>query len=99
MMIRPLLATLIALCIPAAAALAQSPGHDRAATLIGPMMQEIAPGKGGEVFTACIVAQATPEEIAAFAAAPGPTAEVGAAITAILNRPATVTCAQAAAGG
>jgi hypothetical protein len=77
-------------------ALAQTEVHDKAIALIGPMMQEVAPGRGGEVFTACVVSLATPEELAAFAAAPGPSQEVGAMVTTVLARPETMACAQTA---
>lgn len=91
---------LIAITVYAAlagtAAFAQTPAHDAATALIGPMLQEVAPGRGGEVFTACVVAAATPEELAAFAAAPAPSQEVGAMVTTVLARPETMTCAQTA---
>lgn len=79
-------------------AMAQS-DTDRAQALILPMIQEIQPGRAGEVLTGCIVASATAQEIAAFAAAPGPSAEIGATINAILTRPETMQCLQAAARG
>lgn len=72
---------------------------DRAQALLLPMIQEIQPGRAGEVLTGCIISSATPEEIAAFAAAPGPSAEIGAVVNGILARPQTMQCLQAAAQG
>lgn len=99
MTLRHTLFAAVVLASVAAVAAAQSPDHDKAAALIGPMMQEVAPGRGGEVFTVCVVAQATPEEIAALAAAPGPSEAVGTIVTAILNRPDVLACAQQALAG
>jgi hypothetical protein len=83
---------------PLGAAMAQDEAQLAAAqALVLPMMQEMAPGKAGEVLTGCVLAAATPEEVAAFAAAGAPSAEVGAAITAILTRPAATECMSAAA--
>lgn len=72
---------------------------DRAQALVLPMIQEIQPGRAGEVLTGCLLAAATTEEIAALAAAPGPSAEIGALINTLLQRPATLQCLQAAAQG
>lgn len=68
-----------------------------AKALLLPMLQETAPGKAGEVLTDCVIAVATPEELAALAAAGAPSMEVGAAITAILGRPEATACISAAA--
>lgn len=85
----------IALLIPSAA-LAQTDA-ERAGALILPMIQEIQPGRAGEILTGCIIGTATAEEIAAFAAAAGPSTEIGAIINGILTRPATIQCLQDAA--
>jgi len=97
----PIRKTLFALTVAAlpAAAAAQTAAHDRAAALIGPMLQELAPGRGGEVFTTCIVAAATPEELATLAAAPAPSQAVGQMINAILARPVVLACVQQATAG
>ena len=89
---------LLALTLIPGAAMAQS-DTDKAHALVLPMIQEIQPGPAGEVLTGCIVSAATPEEIATFAAAPGPSAEIGAVINGILQRPAALQCLQAAAQG
>lgn len=89
---------LLALALVPAAAMAQSEA-DTARALVLPMIQEIQPGPAGEVLTGCIIAAATPEEIAAFAAAAGPSAEIGGLINGILQRPAVMQCLQAAAQG
>lgn len=91
-------ALLAALLLLPAAAAAQT-DTDRARALVLPMIQEIQPGRAGEILTDCIIRAATAEEIAGFAAAPGPSAEVGAVINGILTRPATLQCLQEAAGG
>ena len=88
---------LAVLALLAAPAIAQTDEQVRVGALIGPMMQEVAPGRGGEVFTRCILAVATPEELAVMAAASAPSTEIGALLTAILARPETLSCAQAAA--
>jgi len=88
----------VALLVPAGAVLAQDEAQLAAAqALVLPMLQEMAPGKAGEVLTGCVLTAATPEEIASFAAAGGPSAEIGAAITAILTRPAATDCMTVAA--
>ena len=47
----------------AGAALAQDEAQVAAAqTLVLPMMQEMTPGKAGEILTGCVIAAATPEE-------------------------------------
>jgi hypothetical protein len=84
--------------LAAGAAMAQDEAQLAAAqALVLPMMQEMAPGKAGEILTGCVIAASTPEEVAAFAAAGAPSAEIGAAITAILTRPAATECMSAAA--
>lgn len=80
-------------------AVAQTDEQVRAGALIGPMMQEVAPGRGGEIFTGCILAVATPDELATMAVAPAPSTVIGALLTAILARPETMACAQAAIQG
>lgn len=65
--------------------------------LILPMMAEVTPGAAAEVFTDCIIGQSTEAELAAFAAASGPSTEVGALISTVLARPETLACASAAA--
>ena len=88
-----ILATLAALA--AAPAIAQDAAVTAKALLL-PMLQETAPGAPGEVLTDCIIASATPEELTTFAAAPGPSMEIGSLITAILIRPDATTCMTAA---
>ena len=83
---------------PAGAALAQDQAQLAAAqALVLPMLQEMAPGKAGEVLTGCVMAAASPEEIAALAAAGAPSQQIGAMITAILARPEATSCMSAAA--
>jgi hypothetical protein len=84
---------------PLGAAMAQDQTQLAAAqALVLPMMQEMTPGKAGEILTGCVLAAATPEEIASLAAAGAPSATVGAKITEILARPAATSCISAAAG-
>lgn len=79
-------------------ALAQDEAQVAAATaLVLPMLQEMAPGRAGEVLTGCVIAAATPEEVAVLAATAAPSAEVGAKITEVLARPAATACISAAA--
>lgn len=75
--------------------------RETAARVVSPMMQEIAPGRGGEVFTTCVVQSATDDEITviAMAAVTGPSADTGAMISTILARPETLVCAQAMIAG
>ncbi len=61
------------------------------------MLAEVAPGEAAPIFTACVISAATPEEVAGFAAAAGPSAEIGAQINTIMARPDFATCLQAAA--
>jgi hypothetical protein len=95
-----MLVALVALTLGSAGAvMAQDQAQLVAAqAVVLPMMQEIAPGKAGEALTGCVMAAATPQEIAAFAAAGAPSREIGAAITAILARPAATACLSALAG-
>ena len=81
------------------AAMAQTADHDKALALVTPMLQELAPGAGGQVLAACVVGTATPAELATMVAAPGPSAEIGTVINAILSRPESIACIQAAAQG
>lgn len=67
-----------------------------AKALLLPMLQETAPGKAGEVLTDCVIMAATPEELAAFAAATGPSMEIGTSVTEILARPDATSCMTAA---
>jgi hypothetical protein len=91
-------AVALALAVLPLAAPAQGPA-DTARALILPMLQEIQPGRPGEILTDCVIGAATEAEIATFAAAPGPSLEIGAIINAILQRPATLQCLQAAVAG
>jgi hypothetical protein len=92
-----LLAAVLAVA-PLGAAMAQDEAQLAAAqALVLPMLQEMAPGKAGEILTGCVLAAATPEEIVALAAAAGPSMEIGAKITEILARPAATSCISAAA--
>lgn len=89
---------------PIVAVLALLPGlalaqDGRAYALILPMIKEVAPGPAGEVLAACALATAEPAETAALEAAPAPSPEVGAVLTAILGRDAAIACFQANAGG
>ncbi|NCO87257.1 MAG: hypothetical protein GW886_11580 [Rhodobacterales bacterium] len=95
--------TLTALAIGAAAPLtvattaeADEAMRTAATSVVTPMMQEVAPGRGGEIFTACVIQNATEEEIAVIAmgAVTGPSPEIGALVSAILARPETLACAQ-----
>ncbi len=86
----------ISLLAAAAPALAQDESGAIKA-LILPMMAEVAPGPAAEVFTDCIIAAAQPAELATFAAATGPSNEIGALISNVLARPDTLACAAAAA--
>lgn len=81
------------------AAMAQDEAQTAATTLITPMIDEIAPGEPGVALIGCVIANATPEEIATLAAATGPSDEVGAMISAILARQPTIDCATSALGG
>ena len=84
---------------PAGAALAQDQAQLAAAqALVLPMLQEMAPGKAGEVLTGCVLTAASPDEIATLAAAGAPSQQIGAMITAILARPDATACMSAAAG-
>jgi hypothetical protein len=84
---------------PAGASMAQDEAQLAAAqALVLPMLQEMAPGKAGEVLTGCALAAASPDEIAAIASAGAPSREIGALITAILARPAATACISAASG-
>ena len=80
--------------LAAAPAMAQDAAVTAKALLL-PMLQETAPGAPGEVLTDCVIAIATPEELATFAAAPGPSMEIGSLITTILTRPDAITCISA----
>ena len=81
----------------AGSATAQTEDHTKAAEIIAPMLQELAPGKGGEVLTACVVANSTPEELATILAAGAPGPEAAAVVNAVVARPETLACLQAAA--
>jgi hypothetical protein len=87
----------LALLLMAAPALAQTPAEVADALILG-MMEEVAPGPAARVLTDCVLAAATEDEVAAFAAAPGPSAELGALINTLLARPAAVDCMQAVSG-
>ena len=85
---------------PAGTAMAQDQAQLAAAqALVLPMLQEMAPGKAGEVLTGCVLSAASPDEIATLAAAGAPSQEIGAMITAILSRPDATACMSAVAGG
>jgi hypothetical protein len=93
-----MMAAVLAL-LPIGAALAQDEAQLAAAqALILPMLQEMTPGKAGEILTGCVLTAATPQEIATFAAAGAPSAAIGASISEILARPAATSCISAAAG-
>lgn len=85
--------------VTAGAALAQDEAQRAAAqALVLPMLQEMAPGKAGEVLTGCVLAAASPDEIATLASAGAPSQQIGAMISAILTRPDATACISAAAG-
>jgi hypothetical protein len=67
-----------------------------AKALVLPMLAETAPGPASVVLTDCVIASATPDEVAAFAAAGAPSMEIGQMITAILARPDSISCISAA---
>jgi hypothetical protein len=90
-------AAFVALAAAGAASAQDEAQLAAAQALVLPMMQEMTPGKPGEILTGCVIASATPEEIAAFAAAGGPSAEIGAMITQILARPDATACISTAA--
>ena len=50
------------------------------------------------MLAACVVANAQPEEKATLVSAPGPSAEIGSLVTAVLSRPETIGCVQATLG-
>lgn len=81
------------------ASFAQDPATDAATALITPMLDEIAPGAPGVALTTCVIANATPEELATLAAASGPSDDIGAMVSAILARQPTIDCATAALQG
>ncbi len=86
------------LALGATAALAQDEAQIAAAqALVLPMLQEMAPGRAGEVLTGCVIAAAMPEEIAMLAAAGAPSTEIGAMLSEVLARPAATDCISAAA--
>ncbi len=86
----------LVMALPVAVIAQDDAAATAARALLLPMLQETAPGAAGEVLTDCVIAAATPEEIAAFAAAAGPSMEIGASITEILVRPAATSCMTAA---
>ena len=91
---------ILALALAAAPALAQQTEEQaRASAVILPMLQEVSPGQDGAVLAACVVARADPAETAMMAAAPGPSADLGALVSAILARPATLECIRATLAG
>jgi hypothetical protein len=95
---KPFLAALL-LAAPGLALAQSAPESGRAYALILPMIQELAPGRPGEVLAACALATAEPAEAAALEAAPAPSEEVGAVLSAILAREAAISCFQANMGG
>jgi len=85
------------LAVTAGTAMAQDDAATTAArALILPMLAETAPGPASVVLTDCVIASATPEEIATFAAASAPSMAVGQKITEILARPDSISCISAA---
>ena len=92
--------TLVALlALTPCAGFAQDEGQTAATALIAPMLDEIAPGAPGVALTGCVITNATPEEIVTLAAATGPSDDIGALVSDILARQATIDCATAALGG
>ena len=90
---------LAALALIPGAGFAQDPATDAATALITPMLDEIAPGAPGVALTTCVIANATPEELATLAAATGPSDDIGTMVSAILARQPTIDCATAALQG
>jgi len=81
----------------AAPVLAQTSDEDsRANAVVLPMIQEQVAGYHAEVVTSCIVASAQPEEKAQLAAAAGPSPELAPIVNAVIARPETIQCIQAA---
>jgi hypothetical protein len=95
MSFRPVSAAILALAFAVMALTPAAAQDDSGAikALILPMMSEVAPGPAAEIFTDCIIAEAQPAEIAALAAASGPSVEVGQLINTVLARPETLACA------
>jgi hypothetical protein len=89
---------LLALALAASPAAALTEEETRGYAAILPMLQEVSP-QDGDVLAACVVSTAEPAEKATLAAAPGPSEELGALVSAILARPATIGCVQATLGG
>ena len=90
---------LLTLGLLASPALAQQSAEDAQANAnILPIIQEMIPGYHGQVVTACVVAQAQPQEKAQLAAATGPSPELAQVVNAVLARPETVGCVQATLG-
>ncbi len=84
----------LAAALLAAPAFAQmSEEQTRAYGVILPMLEELTPD--APVLAACVVTLAAPGELGAMASAPGPSAEVGAVVSAVLARPEAVGCIQA----
>lgn len=86
----------IALLILLAACAAPAPeGAGRAGMVVAPVVAETVPGAPGAVLARCIMAHATPQDLAVIAADAGGEArpETVALISEILARPETVACA------
>lgn len=93
------LAFITLLAVTPFAAAAQDAATTAATALIAPMLDEIAPGAPGVALTGCVIASATPDELALLAAAAAPSDAIGTLVTDILARQPTIDCATAALGG
>ena len=91
---RTFLFPLLMLAAAPALAQTQTPEQAQAAAILMPMMAEVSPKDGG-ILAGCVVAVATPEEIAQIDAAGVPTPALGPLVSAILARPEALACIQA----
>ncbi|TNC70366.1 hypothetical protein [Rubellimicrobium roseum] len=89
---------LLTLGLLASPALAQTAEDAQANAVVLPMIQEMVPGRDGQIVAACIVATARPEEKAQLAAAPGPSADLAPVVNAVLARPELAACVSATKG-
>lgn len=94
---RPLLPALLLAATPLAAQ-TLSPEQQSGFDAIYPILAEVSP-QDGDVMASCVVAVAQPQEVAAMAAAGGPSAELGALVSQVLARPEAIGCIQATLGG
>jgi len=67
-------------------------GREAAKAVVGPIVADTVPGPAGVILTDCIIDNASGEELLRLAAQGGTPENIGL-VSAILQRPATVTCA------